>query len=108
MPVGIKEVGTSDGATITKQLSFTEVSGLGITPLVIPVVITMAAVWATAIARTGVLMATALLLFFFWYLSGFSIGGAYTPAVLVLFGATITSFIQSWRRRKIAYSNKQN
>jgi hypothetical protein len=50
--------------------------------------------------RTGVLMAAALLLLFFWFLSGFSIGGAYTPAVLALFGATVTSFVQAWRRRK--------
>jgi len=39
--------------------SFSEISGLGITPLVIPVLITMVAVWATAIAHSGALMAAA-------------------------------------------------
>ena len=100
----IEEEGISDGVTITRQVtgtqSFSEISGLGVTPLVIPVLITMVAVWATVIARTGVLMAAALVLLFFWFLSGFSIGGAYTPAVLALFGATISSFVQTWRRRK--------
>jgi hypothetical protein len=58
----------SHGVTITRQVtgtqSFSEISGLGVTPLVIPVLITMVAVWATVIARTGVLMAAALVLLF--------------------------------------------
>ena len=72
--------------------SFAEASRLGAVPLLIPVVLTALGVWCAwrRFRRTLVALTVTLLLYAF--VAGFSIGGAYLPAVAALLLATLASF----------------
>ena len=71
-----------------EEQSFSDTSGLGIVPLVIPVLLAGWALWAAWWRRiTALAVATFVLLVF--CVTAFSIGGAYVPAGLGLVGATL-------------------
>jgi hypothetical protein len=64
-----------------RNTSFSEISGLGPLPLLIPVLIAATGLWgAWRRRRLPLGIATALMLFFV-VLTGFSVGSAYLPAV---------------------------
>ena len=69
--------------------SFSEISRLGIVPLVIPVLVAGWALWAASRRRTVALAIATFVFLVFCVITGFSIGGAYMPAGLGLMGATL-------------------
>ena len=86
----MRYVGTSGGVSTTIDRPFSEVSGNGALPLVIPVLIAALGTWGAWRGRRVLLGVSALLLAVFTFISGFSIGGAYlipTGVQLLAFGA---------------------
>ena len=79
--------GTSNGVLAVWEPSFSEVSGLGAVPLVIPILFAGLAAWAARRGQRVALGVAALLLTVFTFISGFSIGGAYIPAAWLLIAA---------------------
>lgn len=79
-----------------KLRSFSEVSLLGVVPLVIPVLITFLAMWAAFKFKTIVLIVSTLLLVLFWYITGFSIGVAYSYVVIFLSLSSASHLIAKW------------
>lgn len=63
---------------------FSEISYLGATPLVIPVLISLMALWSIFKLKMLMMLIATLLLLVFWLITGFSIGMAYTPALMLL------------------------
>ena len=84
--------GMSNGVPAVWEPSFSEVSGLGAVPLLIPVLFAALAAWAAWRGRPVTLGVAALLLAVFTFITGFSIGGAYIPAAWLLIVAA------GWRR----------
>jgi hypothetical protein len=76
--------GMSDGVPAVWEPSFSEVSGLGAVPLLIPVLLAGLAAWAAWRGWRVTLGVAALLLAVFTFIAGFSIGGAYIPAAGLL------------------------
>ena len=79
--------GTADGAGANRRIEsrrFVEVSGLGLLPLVIPVLISGLGTWAAYRWHRWGLAFSALALAIYAFISGFSIGGAYHPAAYAL------------------------
>ncbi len=89
---------SSDGASFRMQLPFAQVSALGPVPLLVPAGLTLVAVWAAWTGRLGVLVGTALTLAGFSLLAGFSIGGAYLPAAVVVGIAVAVAAYEDVRR----------
>ena len=85
---------------ITKTRDFSEISRLGVVPLVIPVLISLMAMWSIFKFKTVVLIIATVLLLAFWFLAGFSIGMAYTPAVILLVLASAINLIATWLNKK--------
>ena len=71
--------------------SFSEVSGLGVVPLVVPIVLVGLATWVAWRQRTLALGAITLMLGVFCFITGFSIGRAYVPIASVLLVATLVN-----------------
>ena len=69
---------------VIKLRSFENVSGYGVTPLLIPVFICLLALWATFKLKRIILALSVMLIILFWLLTGFSIGMTYSPVVLLL------------------------
>ena len=88
--------GVTTGTVVIEPVearSFSDVSTLGIVPLSIPVVLAGWALWA-AWSRSILGLAAATLVFLvFGFITGFSIGGAYTPAGRCLVVATILAVV---------------
>jgi hypothetical protein len=61
--------------------SFSEVSGLGVAPLIVPVLISAGAAWAVWQRNRGGVIGGTALMGIFTFITGFSIGGAYIPAL---------------------------
>ena len=85
--------GKSATNTITKTRKFSEVSHSGIAPLIVPVLISLMALWAILRGKTVGLFVATVLLSIFWLLAGFSIGMAYTPAVVLLVTGVVLKLI---------------
>ncbi|MDH3974257.1 MAG: hypothetical protein OEV42_08260 [Deltaproteobacteria bacterium] len=86
--------------TSSETVKFSEISRFGIIPLVIPVSIALVAVWAIYTYSNTVLFMATILLGVFWLLSGFSIGLCYTPALILLGCASITSLVETLLTRR--------
>ena len=78
--------------------SFSDLSGLGVTPLVIPVLLAGWATWAAWRQRTRGLALATLMFLTFCLVAGFSIGGAYVPAGLGLVAASACSLLAATAR----------
>ena len=90
--------GTSNGVPVVFDRQFSEVSGNGALPLVIPVLIAAFGTWGAWRGRRLVLAGSALLLVVFTVIAGFSIGGAYlAPSGLQLLAAASAAFFGSGR-----------
>ena len=85
---------TSDGRY------FSEISHLGVTPLVVPVLISLMALWSIFKLNMIMLTLATILLLAFWLISGFSIGMVYTPAVILLAFVCGMSWIAIWFNKK--------
>jgi hypothetical protein len=77
------------------NVAFSEVSALGIAPLVVPTLLAGLATWCTWRQRTVSLCALTILFVVYSFISGFSIGGAYVPAAGVLVIATLVTLMHA-------------
>ena len=85
---GMEITETADHEFVKKEFTrtkmFSEISDLGILPLLIPVMFILIAAWSVFKGNiTGLVIATALFSLF-WIISGFSIGVAYTKILYLL------------------------
>ena len=88
--------GVSTGTMVIEPVedrSFSDISTLGIVPLVIPVLLAGWALWAAWSRRILGLAVATLVFLVFCFITGFSIGGAYTPAGWGLAVATIMAVV---------------
>jgi len=69
--------------------SFSDISGLGVIPLFVPVLLAGWATWAAWGDRIRTLTILTLVFLAFCFIAGFSIGGAYWPAAGALVAATL-------------------
>jgi hypothetical protein len=92
-PVRYLHYSSSEPAQRFVYLSFSEVSGLGIVPLVVPTVLVGLAMWFAWRQRTLALGAVTLAVAVFCFITGFSIGRAYVPIAVALFVATLMSLV---------------
>jgi len=74
---------------VTQDRAFSEVSGLGPLPLIIPAALAIFAAWAAWRGRKLGLGVSTLLFAGFTLISGFSIGANYVPAAAALIVATL-------------------
>ena len=79
---------------------FSEVSRLGVIPLVIPVLVSLIALWSVFSLRIFMLLIATGLLLVFWLISNLSIGMAYTPALMLLMFACVINLIAIWINKK--------
>ena len=90
---GIRISSSADGQSTREELtelrSFSEASEYGVLPLVIPVLLASLGVWGIWRGRPLLVIASALLVTAFVFMTGFSIGGAYLPASACLVTASI-------------------
>jgi hypothetical protein len=90
--------GVNDGLVTTVERSFSEVSGSGALPLVIPVLVAALGTWGAWRGRRALLIGSAVLLVIFTVVSGFSVGRAYVPATgLQLLAAGVAAFLGNGR-----------
>ena len=95
--------GIRNGVPAVIDRSFSEVSGNGALPLVIPVVVAALGTWGAWRGRRIFLGGSALLLAAFTVIAGFSIGGAYVPATgLQVLAAALGAFLGSGRLKSAA------
>lgn len=95
--------GIRNGVHVVIDRQFSEVSGNGVLPLVIPVLIAGLGTWGAWLGRRLVLASSALLLLVFTVISGFSIGAWYlVPSGLQLLGAVLAAFLGSGRLKSAA------
>ena len=73
--------------------SFSDISGAGATPLVIPVLLAAWAAWAAWREAIAELVVATLIFLGFCFIAGFSIGGAYVPAGVGLAAATLAGIV---------------
>ena len=88
--------GVTTGTVVIEPVedrSFSDVSTLGIVPLLIPVLLAGWALWAAWRRRILGLAVATLVFLFYCFITGFSIGGAYTPAGWGLAVATIMAVV---------------
>lgn len=84
------------GARAIEQVeyrSFSDISGLGVVPLVVPVLLASWAAWAAWRQWIGRLAIATLLFLAFCFIAGFSIGGAYVPIGIGLVAATLLGIL---------------
>jgi hypothetical protein len=95
--------GISNGVPVVIDRQFSEVSGNGALPLVIPLLIAGLGTWGAWLGRRLVLAASALLLVAFTVIAGFSIGGAYLAASgLQVLAAALAAFLGSGQLKSAA------
>lgn len=88
----ISPTGARAGERVESR-SFSDVSGAGAAPLVVPVLLTAWATWAAwRQAIEELVVATAIVLGF-CFIAGFSIGGAYVPAGLAVASAALVGVV---------------
>jgi hypothetical protein len=88
---------TADGSGTNRHFEerrFSDVSALGVAPLVVPVLISGLGAWAAARRRGRALASCALALAVYAAVSGFSIGPAYWPAAGLLVAASVILFFR--------------
>jgi hypothetical protein len=99
-PVRLEVVeATEDGAGANCRFEsrrFAEISGLGVLPLAIPVLISGLGAWAAHRRRRWGVVAAALALAIFTFVTGFSIGSAYLPAVCGLVLAGVVELVNPY------------
>jgi hypothetical protein len=86
---------TDDGSVANSRFRnqpFAEVSALGPLPLIVPVFISALGTWAAIRGSRWGVFSSAVGLGTFAVVSGFSIGGAYWPAVYLLMAAAVAGF----------------
>lgn len=98
-PVRYLHYSSSEPAPRFVSLSFSDVSGLGIVPLVVPIVLVGLAMWFAWRQRTLALGAVTLAVAAFCFITGFSIGRAYVPVAGALFVATLMSLVDRVQAR---------
>lgn len=74
--------------------SFSDISALGVVPLVVPVLLAGWATWAAWQQRTLGLAIATLIFFAFCFLAGFSIGGEYVPLGFGLLAAALLGMLE--------------
>jgi len=101
---GIEVVGSVNSniriKEVTETREFSDISDLGATPLIIPVLITLIAIWSIFRFNIIILLVATVLLSVFWVLSGFSIGIAYTPAMVILVFVSVINLLSIWQKRR--------
>jgi hypothetical protein len=101
---GVETVDSINGAVIEKNVvrfkKFSEVSGFGVVPLLVPVAIVFLAIWAAFTLRSIVLVSSLFLILIFWIITGFSIGMAYLPIVILLIITSIVNLTGKWLANK--------
>ena len=92
LPLGSSASESSSGATMVADgQSFASISALGPLPLIVPIVLAAVGTW-TALRRHKLVLAGAtILMTLFAFLTGFSIGLFYLPAVALLVMACIVA-----------------
>ncbi|MBV1930689.1 MAG: hypothetical protein KUG71_03150 [Porticoccaceae bacterium] len=80
---------------------FSEISHFGPTPLVVPALISLFALWSIFKLNMLMLTVATVLLSVFWLVSGFSIGMAHTPAVMLLVFVCGMNWVVIWFNKKI-------
>ncbi len=80
---------------VTKKKKFSEISGTGMIPLVIPVIFVLLALASIVIGKYSLLVTATSLFFIFWFIAGFSIGMAYTPVLLFLLAAMLINLLRN-------------
>ncbi len=85
---------------VIETREFSNISDLGATPLIIPVLITLIAIWSIFRFNIKILVIATVLLSVFWVLSGFSIGIAYTPAMVILVFVSVINLLSIWQKRR--------
>jgi hypothetical protein len=85
---GIEKYKGVDGVIRTNQAvhmrRFSDVSHSGVVPLVVPVILTLVAMWASFNLKVMTLLVTTVLFSVLWFLAGFSIGMMYTAVLILL------------------------
>lgn len=83
---GVDDKATAQETTsAAAERSFSEVSALGPLPLIVPIVLTVTAIYAAWSRRPIVLLVLAGVLLAYAFVTGFSIGGAYVmPGIILL------------------------
>jgi hypothetical protein len=104
---GVEWTMGSAGARAVERVecrSFSNISGLGIAPLVVPILVAGWATWAAWRHRMRELTVATVIFLTFCFVAGFSIGGAYVPIGLGLVAATLLGMLGrvTMRNRKTA------
>ena len=101
---GVETVDSINGTVIEKNVirfkKFSEVSGFGVVPLLVPVAIVFLAIWAAFTLRSIALVFSVFLIVIFWIITGFSIGMAYLPIVILLIITWIVNLTGKWLANK--------
>ena len=101
---GVETVDYINGAVIEKNVirfkKFSEVSGFGVVPLLVPIAIVFLAIWAAFTLRSIALVSSVFLIVIFWIITGFSIGMAYLPIVILLIITSIVNLTGKWLANK--------
>jgi hypothetical protein len=85
LPLGSSSSASSSGGAVEQgRQSFSSISGLGPVPLIIPVVLVAFATWSAFRRHKLVFVGATVLTTLFVFLTGFSIGLFYLPAVVAL------------------------
>jgi hypothetical protein len=95
MVVGGQTFASSGPVVVGDGQSFASISALGPVPLIIPVVLAGIGTWSALRRRKLVLIGATILIALFAFLTGFSIGLFYVPAVALLVVACITALSSS-------------
>lgn len=99
----VRYSGFRNGAPAVIDRSFSEVSGYGPLPLIIPACVAALGTWGAWRDRRLLVTLSGILLALFTFIAGFSIGGAYLPASgLQILAAVLGAFLGSGRSREQA------
>ena len=95
---------SGNGAVTEKNFvrfkKFSDISSLGVVPLLVPAVIVFLAVLAVFKFKSIALCSSVLLMLFFWFVAGFSIGMAYLPVVILLILTVTVNLTGKWLASK--------
>lgn len=91
--IGVRVSPGQRDINMEESRSFSDISEWGAAPLTIPIVLGASATWASLKGRKIILTVSTVLIAGYAFIAGFSIGGAYQPAVGMLVLATAISFI---------------
>jgi hypothetical protein len=93
---GVEWAASPTGARAIERVeyrSFSDISALGVVPLVVPVLLAGWATWAAWRRRTIGLVIATVIFFAFCIIAGLSIGGEYIPIGLVLVAAVLLGML---------------